>query len=99
MLNRASRLGYTTGLQGRIIPYERPLPTGAENFQSLIGEDGGYSAVGRLPEKASPGKGRRKAGEGLELYLRRVFGTGKVALLPPMRRGGVPQLADPREIV
>jgi hypothetical protein len=50
--------------------------------------------VGRLPQGESPGKGKRKAGDGLNLYLRQVFGEGKFAQLPPMRNAGVPPLDD-----
>lgn len=99
MVKPGTRLGYMLGLNRDVRPYERPVPTGEEKFQSLIGEQGGYSAVGRLPQGESPGKGKRKAGDGLNLYLRQVFGEGKFAPLPPMSAGGIPPLDDLSETV
>jgi hypothetical protein len=82
MVNPKSRLGYMYGLGVKKDPYERPLPTGEEKFQSIVASEGAYYAYGRLPERESPGKGKRKAGDALNLDLRQSLGTPKYVPLP-----------------
>jgi len=77
-----TRLGYTLGINRDTRPYQQSLPTGQEKFQTLVGDMGAVYAVGRQPGRESPGKGQRKAGEGLDLYLRRVFGEAKFTPFP-----------------
>ena len=83
MVKPSTRLGYTLGLNRDTRPYQQPLPTGQEKFQSLVGDMGAVYAMGRQPERESPGKGQRKAGDQLDLYLRQVFGEAKFSPLPP----------------
>jgi hypothetical protein len=80
MVQPKSRLGYMYGLGVDKDPYERPLPTNEEKFQSTISSEGAYYAYGRLPEKSYPDK--RKAGDALNLDLRQSLGTPKYVPLP-----------------
>jgi len=82
MVKPTTRLGYTLGIQRDTRPYERPGATGAEKFQSLVGDMGAVYAMGRQPERESPGKGQRLAGGVLDSYLRQLFGTDKFVPLP-----------------
>ena len=82
MVKPLTRLGYTLGLNRDTRPYQQPLPTGQEKFQSLVGDMGAVYAVGRQAERESPGKGQRKAGDELNLYLARVFGADKFVPFP-----------------
>jgi hypothetical protein len=79
-----SRLGYMYGLGLEKDPYERPLPTNAEKFQSVVSEEGAYYAYGPLPERSYPDK--RKAGDALNLDLRQSLGTPKYVPLPSIGR-------------
>lgn len=65
-------------------PYESSPPTNAEKFQSIVGDEGSYYAYGRLPERNYPDK--RKAGDALNLDLRRSLGTPKYVPLPSVGR-------------
>ena len=82
MVKPTTRLGYTLGINRDTRPYQQPLPTGQEKFQTLVGDMGAVYAVGRQPGRESAGKGQRKAGEGLDLYLRQVFGAEKFVPFP-----------------
>ena len=82
MVKPGTRLGYTLGINRDRRYQDQPLPTGQEKFQTLVGDQGAVYAMGRQPQRESPGKGQRKAGEELDLYLRRVFGEAKFSPLP-----------------
>lgn len=82
MVQPKSRLGYMYGLGLDKNPHEYPLPTNEEKFQSIVSEEGAYYAYGKLPERSYPDK--RKAGDALNLDLRRSLGTPKYAPLPPI---------------
>lgn len=84
MVQPKSRLGYMYGLGLEKDPYERPLPTNAEKFQSVVSEEGAYYAYGPLPERSYPDK--RKAGDALNLDLRQSLGTPKYVPLPSIGR-------------
>jgi hypothetical protein len=99
MVKPTTRLGYTLGLQRDTRPYERPGTTNEEKFQSLVGDMGAVYAMGRQPQQQSPGKGQRKAGDGLNLYLRQTFGTGKFAPLPPLSSGPINEPTSEEESV
>ena len=92
MVKPKSRLGYMYGLGVDREPYEQPLPTGQEKFQSTIADQGAYYAVGRLPERESPEKGQRKAGDALNLDLRQSLGTPRYIPLPSI---GAAELRTP----
>ena len=65
------RMGYTIGIDTNRDPYEYPLRTNAEDFQALLGTEGGYYAVGsRLPRRGS-GKSRL-AGTAFDLDLNAI---------------------------
>lgn len=82
MIKPGTRLGYTLGINRDRRYQDQPLPTGQEKFQTLVGDQGAVYAMGRQPQRESPGKGQRKAGDELDLYLRRVFGEAKFAPFP-----------------
>ena len=82
MVQPKSRLGYMYGLGVERDPYESPLPTNEDKFQSIVPEEGAYYAYGKLPERSYPDK--RKAGDALNLDLRRSLGTPKYVPLPPI---------------
>ena len=84
MVKPKSRLGYMYGLGVEKDPYERPLPTNAEKFQSVVSEEGAYYAYGPLPERSYPDK--RQAWDALNLDLRQSLGTPKYVPLPSIGR-------------
>lgn len=82
MVQPKSRLGYMYGLGVSENPYEAPLPTNENKFQSLVNSEGAYYAYGKLPERNYPDK--RKAGDALNLDLRQSLGTPKYVPLPSL---------------
>ena len=88
MVNPKARLGYMYGLNVRDEPYETPLKTGQEKFQSTYADEGAYYAVGsRIPRKE-----RRMAGDIFNLELTMSPGTPAVFPLPKI---GGPELRTP----
>jgi hypothetical protein len=88
MVNPKSRLGYMYGIGVRKDPYETPLKTGEEKFQSIVGEEGAYYAVGsRLPRK-----NQRMAMDILNLDITQSPGTPAAFPLPNI---GGPELRTP----
>jgi hypothetical protein len=88
MIKPKSRLGYMYGLNVKNIPYETPLKTGQEKFQSVYADQGAYYAVGgRMPRKE-----QRMAGDIFNLEL--TLSPGTPAALPPPKIGG-PELRTP----
>jgi hypothetical protein len=76
MVNPKARLGYMYGINASNSPYEAPNKTNDEKFQSVVGEQGAYYAVGaRIPRKRA-----RMAGDVLNLDL--TQSTGNLANVP-----------------
>jgi len=76
-----SRLGYRYGVGVQKDPYEAPLKTGAEKFQSIVGQEGAYYAVGsRFPRER-----KRMAGDVFNLELK--LSTGIPAAIPEPKFG------------
>jgi len=94
MVKPATRLDYTLGINLDVRPYETPLPTNQEVFQSLVGDMGAVYATARQPQTESPGKGKRYAGGALESYLRQVFGDDKFVPFPPYPENAAAESSD-----
>ena len=88
MVKPRSRLGYMYGLGLEKDPYEAPLKTGAEKFQSIVGSEGAYYAMGsRFPRER-----KRMAGDVFNLELKQSTG---IPAAPPEIKFGGPELRTP----
>jgi len=78
MVNPKARLGYLYGIGVKEDPYETPLKTGEEKFQSIVGQEGAYYAIGsRFPKNK-----QRMAMDILNLEITQSPGTPAVFPLP-----------------
>lgn len=78
MVKPKAKLGYRYGINLEERPYEAPLKTGQEKFQSMYSDQGAYYAIGsRFPKKE-----QRMAGDILNLDLTQSPGTPATFPLP-----------------
>jgi hypothetical protein len=88
MVNPKARLGYLYGIGVKEDPYETLLKTGEEKFQSIVGQEGAYYAIGsRFPKNK-----QRMAMDILNLEITQSPGTPAALPLPSI---GGPELRTP----